>query len=109
MKNSLEGIVIKWASQIDIVLKENSSALFEKNNHPTPSAEISFWKKRRHNLMNIYDQLKDPRVKRIGTILEEIDSVYFNSFRQTFKNVVTSLHEANDITLYLSPLVSVLI
>ena len=106
MKNSLEGIVIKWASQIDLVLKQNSASLFDKNNHPTPNGEIQFWKARRKNLTKVYEQLKEPRVKRIGAILEEIDSVYFSSFRQTFKNVVNSLHEANDITLYLTPLVS---
>lgn len=106
MKNSLEGIVIKWASQVDEVMKESSMSLFEKNHHPTPFAELKFWDNRRKNIMNIYDQLTDPRVKKIGSILEMIDSVYFNTFSNTFKSVVTALHEANDITLYLKPLVS---
>lgn len=106
MKNSLEGIVIKWAFQIDEVLKDSSSSLFNNNNHPTPLAEITFWDNRRKNMMNIYDQLKDPRVKKIGSILEQINSVYFTTFSATFKNVVTALHEVNDITLYLKPLVS---
>jgi dynein heavy chain, axonemal len=105
MKNSLEGIVIKWAFQIDEVLKETSLSLFDKNNHPTPMAEIRFWENRRKNVMNLYDQLRDPRVKKIGSILELIHSVYFKTFSQTFKNVVTALHEANDITLWLKPLV----
>lgn len=106
MKNSLEGIVIKWAFQIDEVLKETSLSLFEKNNHPTPFDELRFWDNRRKNVMNIYDQLRDPRVKKIGSILEQINSVYFNTFTTTFKNIVTALHEANDITLWLKPLVS---
>jgi len=104
MKNSLEGIVIKWAFQVDEVLKETSLTLFEKNAHPTPTAERKFWENRRKNVMNIYDQLKDPRVKKIGSILEQINSVYFTTFSTTFKNIVTALHEANDITLYLKPL-----
>lgn len=106
MKNSLEGIVIKWASQVDEVMKESSMSLFEKNNNPTPMAELKFWDNRRKNIMNIYDQLRDPRVKKVGSILEIINSVYFNTFSNTFKSIVTALHEANDITLYLKPLVS---
>lgn len=106
MKNSLEGIVIKWAFQIDEVLKETSLSLFDKNNHPTPFAELRFWESRRKNVMNIYDQLRDPRVKQIGSILELINSVYFNTFSSTFKSIVTALHEVNDITLWLKPLVS---
>lgn len=105
MKNSLEGIVIKWACQVDEVLKETSLSLFDKNNHPTPMAEVNFWANRRKNIMNIYNQLIDPRVKKIGSILELIHSVYFSTFSSTFKNVVTALHEANDISLYLHPLV----
>ena len=105
MKNSLEGIVIKWAFQIDDVLKETSLSLFEKNNHPMPLAELAFWENRRKNVMNIYDQLRDIRVKKIGSILEQIDSVYYHTFSSTFKHIVTALHEANDITLWLKPLV----
>lgn len=106
MKNSLEGIVIKWASQVDEVMKDTSQSLFEKNNHPTPRAELSFWENRRKNVRNIYNQLRDPRVKAIGSILEMINSVYYNTFSNTFKSIVTALHEASDITLYLKPLVS---
>lgn len=105
MKNSLEGIVIKWAFQVDRVVKETSLNLFDNNNHPTPMAELKFWEKRRKNVTNIYDQLCDPRVKKIGSILETINSVYFNTFSSTFKNIVTALHEANDVTLWLKPLV----
>lgn len=106
MKNSLEGIVIKWAFQIDEVLKESSLSLFDKNSHPTPMAELKFWESRRKNVKNIYDQLRDPRVKKIGCILETINSVYFTTFSSTFKQIVTALHEADDITLWLKPLVS---
>lgn len=109
MKNSLEGIVIKWAFQIDEVLKESSLSLFDKNSHPTPMAELKFWENRRKNVKNIYDQLRDPRVKKIGCILETINSVYFTTFSSTFKQIVTALHEADDITLWLKPLVSFVI
>lgn len=104
MKNSLEGIVIKWHAQIDKVLKDSSENFFKRNNHPTPLEEVKFWEKRRKNMTNIYDQLTDPRVKAIGSILETINSVYTATFSTTFKDVVTALHEADDITLWLKPL-----
>lgn len=106
MKNSLEGIVIKWTDQVNKVLEEDSKIAFENNRNPPPSAEIEFWDQRMKNLENIYVQLRDPRAKQIGCVLQAIDSVYYTSFRNTFKNVVASLHEARDITLWLKPLVS---
>lgn len=106
MKNALEGITIKWTSQIDLVLKESSVSLFDNKNHPTPLAELKFWERRRANIKNIYEQLTDDRVKKIGIILETINSVYSSTFSTTFKNLVTALHEVNDITLWLKPLVS---
>ena len=102
----MEGIVIKWHSAIDNVLKDSSTKLFDRNMHPTPMQEIKFWEARRKNISNIYDQLTDPRVKAIGSILEKIDSVYTATFSGTFKNIVTALHEADDITLWLKPLQS---
>lgn len=104
MKNSLEGIVIKWASQINDVLKENSNSIF-KDDHPVPSADIDFWNLRLKNLENIYNQLIDNRIKAIAKILEAIDSVYFAAFRTAFKNIVAALCEARDITLWINPLV----
>lgn len=105
MKNSLEGIVIKWHAQIDKILKDSSANLFNRNLNPTPTEEVKFWNKRRSNVSNIYDQLTDPRVKSIGNILEMINSVYTSTFFTTFKDVVTALHEADDVTLWLKPLV----
>lgn len=106
MKNSLEGIVIKWAYQINDVLKEDSSMVFKDGAQPSPLEEIIFWDSRQSNLRNIYNQLLEPRVKQIGVILEGIDSVYYSSFKSTFQSVVQAVHEADDITLYLKPLVS---
>ncbi|KAL1403957.1 hypothetical protein pipiens_005505 [Culex pipiens pipiens] len=104
MKNSLEGIVIKWAYQINDVLKEDSSMVFKDGAQPSPLEEIIFWDSRQSNLRNIYNQLLEPRVKQIGVILEGIDSVYYSSFKSTFQSVVQAVHEADDITLFLKPL-----
>ncbi|XP_058061407.1 LOW QUALITY PROTEIN: dynein beta chain, ciliary-like [Anopheles bellator] len=104
MKNSLEGIVIKWACQINDVLKEDSSLAFKDGRHPTPAEEITFWEARQKNLRNIYSQLTEPKSRQIGIILEGIDSVYATSFKSTFRSVVQAVHEADDISLYLKPL-----
>lgn len=106
MKNSLEGIVIKWVSSINEVLKEDSATLLI-NGHPNPSAEIKFWNARMSNLQNIYTQLRGDKIKSVATVLETIDSVYFMSFRTAFKNVITALVMARDITLWLNPLVNI--
>lgn len=104
MKNSLEGSVIKWHAQIDKVLKDSSTNLFKPTSHPTPLEEVKFWEKRRSNITNIYDQLVDPRVKAVGNILEKIDSVYTSTFLTIFKDVVSALQEADDVTLWMTPL-----
>lgn len=104
MRNALEGVVIKWACQIDEVLKEDSEMLFRNNNHPSPFEEIKFWEARLKNLENIYEQVRDPRIKKIGRILEGLGSVYYTSFSQTFKQIVSALFAARDVNLWLKPL-----
>lgn len=101
MKNSLERIVIKWASQIDGVLKETSSYLFEDDKNPTPLAELKFWNDRRVNLRNIASQLSDLRIKKIGNILRLINSVYLSTYESILKDVKASRDEVDDITLFL--------
>lgn len=104
LRKSLEEIVMKWSITIEEVIKDNSFRLFEDIRHPQPSDEIDFWKGRLKNLENIFEQLRDVRVKTIASILEKCESTYFSAFRLTFQNVVTSLHEARDVTLHLIPL-----
>jgi hypothetical protein len=36
LKSTIEGVVIKWATQIDEVLKEDSSCAFVREANPTP-------------------------------------------------------------------------
>lgn len=37
LKSDIEGIVIKWATQINDILSEESTLAFNNNNHPLPS------------------------------------------------------------------------
>lgn len=56
------------------------------------------------NLQHIYEQLKEPKVKSMASVLEKTNSAYYSCFRTIFKNTVTSLAEAKDVCLYLTPL-----
>ena len=104
LKNSIEEIVLKWSNIIEEVVQDNPFRLFQEMDSPQPEEEIKFWNGRMKNLENIYQQLCDPYVKSIASILENTESAYIATFRTSFRYVVESLHEAKDITLYLVPL-----
>lgn len=104
LKSSIEGAVIKWASAVGDILKQTSTIAFANGAHPTPMREVEFWMSRLKNLESIYDQLRDPRVKRMASYLELTDSAYLPCFKMMFKNVVAGVVEARDICLYFKPL-----
>ncbi|XP_075210990.1 dynein heavy chain at 93AB [Lycorma delicatula] len=104
LKSAIEGVIIKWATQINDILNEDSSQAFANGQNPVPTAEINFWNGRLRNLQNIYEQLRDERVRKMATILERTDSAYFPCFRNLFRNIVAALAEAKDIAKYLKPL-----
>lgn len=106
LKSSIEGAVIKWASAVGDILKLTSQIAFANGAHPTPLREVEFWTSRLKNLESIYDQLRDPRVKRMASYLELTDSAYLPCFKMMFKNVVAGVIEARDIVLYFKPLES---
>lgn len=80
-------MVIKWASQINDVLQNDSSELSGGAN-PVPAVEIQFWNCRLRNLKYIYEQLRDPRVRSMAVILEKSDSAYFACFKKLFTSIV---------------------
>lgn len=110
LKSAIEGVVIKWATQIHAVLQNNSSEAGAGLN-PVPSVgkikiqvkilprkpslfhyiEITFWNWRLRNLQFIYEQLRDQRVKSMAVILEKTDSAYFACFKDLFKSVVAGI------------------
>lgn len=105
LKSNIENAVIKWASICREVLKQSSKAAFAGGAHPTPTKEVEFWFHRLKNLEYIYDQLRDPRVKKMGEYLELTQSTYSKTFKTLFKNIVAGVVEARDIDIYLKPLV----
>ncbi|XP_022915026.2 dynein beta chain, ciliary isoform X1 [Onthophagus taurus] len=103
LKSAIEGVVIKWAAQVNDVLANDSSEKLN-NSNPVPSLEIQFWNQRLKNLEFIYEQLKENKVKSMAVILEKTNSAYYSCFKILFKNIVMGLAEAKDICLYLLPL-----
>ncbi|XP_043280362.1 dynein beta chain, ciliary isoform X1 [Venturia canescens] len=104
LKSAIEGVVIKWAYLVNDVVTHESSAAFENGQNPTPNVELEYWSKRLVNLRYIFDQLREDRVRKMAVILESTDSAYYPCFRTLFGNVVSSLAEAKEISLYLTPL-----
>ncbi|KAI5631347.1 dynein beta chain, ciliary [Phthorimaea operculella] len=106
LKTNIEGTIIKWAKQIDEILKEDSYIAFKRQKFPLPSADLSFYQQRLRNMEGIYSQLRDPRVKRMAHYLEETNSVYLACFKTMLTNVVAAIIEARDIYVYQRPLLS---
>lgn len=94
LKTNIEGVVIQWATQINNVLKEESSVAFKKTPFPLPTTDIEYWISRLKNLEGIYSQLRDPRVKKMATYLEMTDSVYLQCFRTMMTNLIAGTEES---------------
>ncbi|XP_031327312.1 dynein beta chain, ciliary-like [Photinus pyralis] len=104
LKTAIEGAVLQWASLCNDVLQQTSDAAFAHGQNPIPSAEINFWNSRLKNLESIFDQLRDPRVKRMVLYLELAGSSYLSCFKCVFQDVVAGVIEAKNICLYLKPM-----
>ncbi|KAM7359982.1 dynein beta chain, ciliary-like [Cochliomyia hominivorax] len=116
-RSQLEEMFINWTTQIHEILQEKSDCLPCTSTHNTktskssiinvntPQQEISFWINRQQNLKNIYDQLRTSTHKSLAFILESIDSCYYEPFMKIFKKLIYAWQEAQDITLWLQPLI----
>ncbi|KAJ8945230.1 hypothetical protein NQ318_011210 [Aromia moschata] len=100
LKTSLENAVMKWSAIISNVLKRTVRDCFAEGANPTPRNGIEYWNARNTNLESIYDQLRDPRIKKSGEYLELTKSTYSSTFNTMFKKVVAALVEARDVCLY---------
>ncbi|XP_076624613.1 dynein beta chain, ciliary-like [Colletes latitarsis] len=104
LKNNVEEIVIKWATQINEILHEEFSTF--SANELARTSELDYWDLRLKNLESLYLQLKDPGVIHMDMFLEETKSPYSEFFKNLIKNVAATLLETRDINLYLKPLES---
>nr|CAD7453301.1 unnamed protein product [Timema tahoe] len=98
MKSDIEAIVIKWVSQVNDVLQEDSVTPLDEDPFPTPLSEVKFWNDRVKNLQCVYTQLREPRASKFldpsalleGDVDECRDSVllclkYLETFRLMFE------------------------
>ncbi|XP_064623162.1 dynein beta chain, ciliary-like [Lineus longissimus] len=102
--HAIESVIIEWTHQIRDVLKRDSAQPLLEGLNPTPFVELDFWKAKASNLDCIYDQLRDPKVRKMAELLEKTNSSYFPSFKNIFRDVVEALTEAQDINVHLKPL-----
>ncbi len=86
--HAIESVVIDWTHQIRDVLKKDSAQPLLEGLNPSPMVEIEFWKAKAQNLECIYDQLRDPKVRRMAEMLEKSRSSYYPSFKNIFSDVV---------------------
>ncbi|KAI4487640.1 hypothetical protein M0802_011953 [Mischocyttarus mexicanus] len=102
LRSNIESIINKWTSQINDILDDEKILL--SSDYLLPNNELEFWFKRIKSLESIYQQINDPRVKKMGSILELTESPYFNYFNTIWENVVAAIIEARDIWVHLKPL-----
>ncbi|VDI07166.1 dynein heavy chain, axonemal [Mytilus galloprovincialis] len=102
--HAIETVVIDWTHQIREVLKKDSAQPLLEGLNPTPFVEIEFWKNKATNLECIYEQLRDPKVRKMAELLEVAQSSYFPIFKEIFRDVVAALEETHDINMFLRPL-----
>ena len=92
----LESTIITWTKQIKNVLKQDPEAQLKLGLHPTPDAEISFWKNKANNLNSIFEQLQSPSARRVLNALDQAKSTYCTTFARLCKEVYSARLEAND-------------
>lgn len=122
-RSQLEEMFINWTTQIHEIVHEQTienSTVSRSNSTTTttaaatsphylqtialPANEIAFWTNRKLNLQNIYEQLRSPSHKSLAHILQSIESPYEPPFVKVFKELIFAWHEAEDISLWLQPL-----
>ncbi|XP_076651774.1 dynein beta chain, ciliary-like [Halictus rubicundus] len=89
LKNNIEKIVIKWATQINEILNEEFT---KKTGAPVPEqSEMNYWSMRLKNMESLYQQLKDPRVISMRMFLEQMESPYSEYFTNLIRSVAACM------------------
>jgi len=102
--HAVESVIIDWAHQIQAVLKRDSAQPLLEGLQPGPFVELDFWNARASNLECIFEQLRDTKVRKMALLLERAQSSYFPAFKKMYRDVVSALDEAYDISTHLKPL-----
>ena len=81
LKNNIEGIIIKWAHQVDEVLSMECEKELEEGKNPGPMVEIEFWEAKCRNLESLFEQMKNSTTRNMASILNVTDSAYYPCFK----------------------------
>ncbi|CAF1220450.1 unnamed protein product, partial [Didymodactylos carnosus] len=100
--HAIESVVIEWSHQIQNVPKKDSSQALLEDQNPLPKNETDFWKAKYVNLLNIHEQLSEPRVKKMAELLKKTNSSYYPASDSLLQDVSDALEEAKEIGLYLN-------
>ncbi|XP_014248489.1 dynein beta chain, ciliary-like isoform X2 [Cimex lectularius] len=101
LRMNYESAVLNWSIQLNEgILKRVSTEIFQEQKHPLPSAEFKWWGSRVKNLEEIYEQLTEPKVKRMARILEMTESVFLPCFNELVDSVMAALKEAREMDKY---------
>ncbi|NWV92100.1 DYH17 protein, partial [Machaerirhynchus nigripectus] len=106
--HSIETVVIEWFQQVEEIFSQNSAQALLEGLHPLPTVEFEFWQTRMTNLECINEQLLSPQVTVLAKTLEKADSCYWPSLQNMFRAVSGGLEEANDVSIHLQPLQTLL-
>jgi dynein heavy chain, axonemal len=107
LMHSIETVVIDWSKQIDEILKKDSSQFLLDGSNPDPLVEIDFWRSKTDNLSNIFEQLNDPRAKKMALLLKKTQSSYYPAYNELYTETYNAFKEALDIDAHLLPLISI--
>ncbi|XP_035386791.1 dynein heavy chain 11, axonemal isoform X1 [Electrophorus electricus] len=102
--HAVESMVINWTRLIQKVLKEDSADLILKGLNPEPMTELDFWRSRKKNIENIYEQIQSPAIQKMVRILEVADSSYYPCFKTVTEEVIDALQEVRDVDVHLQQL-----
>lgn len=86
-------VMIHWTDQIKELL--NAQDIVNMRDSCGPLREISFWKTRSTQLLNISWQLQKPGVKHIQNILQVAKSLYVQRFCQLAHEIQVNLHKVS--------------
>ena len=100
----LESTILTWTKQIKGILKQDPESNFKTGAHPTPDAEIEFWKNKSKSLNSIFEQLQGKQIRRVLRILDQAKSTYCVSFASLCKEVYNARLESNDNMRFLGML-----
>uniref|UniRef100_A0A3Q3B280 Dynein axonemal heavy chain 10 n=1 Tax=Kryptolebias marmoratus TaxID=37003 RepID=A0A3Q3B280_KRYMA len=101
MLEKLEQCVMNWQAQITIVIEEQQS---KKPQGPGPLAEIDLWQERASVLSALCEQLKQPVVEKILSVMAKTNASVVHTLNETVAELTKYHLESDEIARFLKTL-----